>query len=247
VDGEENYCPDMAATYSWMGKGSDMPTFGGYSTQMTVDENYVLSVSPRLSPAAAAPLLCAGITTYAPLMHWRAGKGSKVGVIGLGGLGHIAVKIAAAMGAEVTVFSGSASKRADAIRHGAADFVVSKDSAALAAVTDRFDLILNSVSGSIDTDAYINLLKRDGTLVFVGVPDKPLSINAFGLIRHRRSVSASLIGSIRETQLMLDFCAEHRIESDIEIIPIQQVNEAFERIIRNDVRYRFVIDMATLR
>jgi alcohol dehydrogenase (NADP+) len=244
--GEEHFCNSMVGTYAGIDKDGS-PTFGGYSTRMTVNENYVLKVSPKLNPAAVAPLLCAGITTYSPLRHWKVGKGSKVGVIGLGGLGHMAVKLAAAMGADVTVFSTSESKKTDAARLGAKDFAVSKNPETFTRLAGQFDLILNTVSATVDYDAYISLLKRDGTLVILGLPDGPLSFNAFGLLMKRKSVSASLIGGIRETQEMLDFCAEHGIVSDIETIPMDQVNEAYKRILKSDVRYRFVIDMATLR
>ncbi len=245
--GEEQFCNGRVGTYNAFERDGKTPTYGGYSTRMTVDESYVLKISPRLDPAAAAPLLCAGITTYSPLRHWKVGKGSKVGVIGLGGLGHMAVKIAAAMGSDVTVLSTSDSKKADALRLGASDFAVTKDAATFKRLAGHFDLILNTVSANVNYDAYISLLKRDGNLVVLGIPDGPLSFNAFGLMLKRRSVSASLIGGIRETQEMLDFCADHGIVSDIETIAINQVNEAYERILKSDVRYRFVIDMASLR
>lgn len=244
--GEEQFCDGRVGTYNALERDGKTPTFGGYSKRMTVDENYVLKISPKLDPAAAAPLLCAGITTFSPLRHWRVGKGSKVGVIGLGGLGHMAVKIAAAMGADVTVLSTSESKKADALRLGAKDFAVTKDAETFKRLAGQFDLILNTVSAMVNYDGYISLLKRDGSLVILGIPDGPLSFNAFGLLLKRKSVSASLIGGIRETQEMLDFCAEHGIVSDIEIIPMEQINTAYDRILKSDVRYRFVIDMASL-
>jgi uncharacterized zinc-type alcohol dehydrogenase-like protein len=212
-----------------------------------VDERFVLKIAPTLSPAAAAPLLCAGITTYSPLRHWKVKKGSRVGVIGLGGLGHIAVKLAAAMGADVTVFSTSEGKAKDAARLGAREFAITRDERTFTRLAASFDLILNTVSATINYDAFIGLLKRDGVLVVLGIPDGPVSFNAFGLLTRRKSVSASPIGSLRETQEMLDFCAQHGIVSDIEMIPITAVNEAYERILKSDVRYRFVIDMASLQ
>ncbi len=245
--GEEHFCEaGMVGTYNALERDGKTPTFGGYSKRMTVDENFVLKISTKLDPAAAAPLLCAGITTYSPLKHWKVGKGSKVGVIGLGGLGHMAVKLAAAMGADVTVLSTSDGKRADAARLGAKNFAVTKDPETFGRLANHFDLIISTVSGGINYDAYVSLLKRDGTLVMLGVPDGPMEVNVFGLLMKRKSVSASLIGGIRETQEMLDFCAEHGIVSDIEMIAIDKVNEAYERILKSDVRYRFVIDMATL-
>lgn len=244
--GEEQFCGSRVGTYNGLAPGSKTPTYGGYSKCMTVDEGYVLKISPKLDPAAAAPLLCAGITTYSPLRHWKVGKGSRVAVVGLGGLGHLAVKIAAAMGAEVTVLSTSEDKRADALRLGATDFAVSKDPATFQRMAGRFDVILNTVSANLNYEAYISLLKRDGNLVILGIPDTALSFNAFGLMLKRRSVSASFIGGIRETQEMLDFCAAHGIVSDIEIIAMDQINAAYERILQSDVRYRFVVDLATL-
>jgi uncharacterized zinc-type alcohol dehydrogenase-like protein len=237
----------MVATYSAYEKDGKTPTFGGYSTRVTVDENYVLKIPAKLSGAGSAPLLCAGITTYSPLRHWKVGKGTRVGVIGLGGLGHMGVKFAAAMGAEVTIFSTSEKKRADAKRLGAHDFVVTGGPEVLARSSGKFDLILSTVSSGIDYDGFIGALKRDGALVLLGVPDRPINMSAFGLLYKRRSLGASLIGGIRETQEMLDFCGENAIESDIELIPIGEVNAAYERILKGDVRYRFVIDMKTLR
>jgi alcohol dehydrogenase (NADP+) len=245
--GEEQFCNGMVGTYSGIEKDGKTITYGGYSQRMTVDENFVLKISPKLNPAAVAPLLCAGITTYSPLRHWKVGKGSKVGVIGLGGLGHMAVKLAAAMGADVTVFSTSPKKQPDAQRLGASNFAVTSLPGTFTRLAGHFDLIISTVS-SVDFDAYMGLLARDGTLVLLGAPDgEAVSVNPYSLIMKRKKLSASLIGGIRETQEMLDFCAEHGIESDIEVIAIDKVNEAYERILKSDVRYRFVIDMATLR
>jgi alcohol dehydrogenase (NADP+) len=244
--GEEQFCDNYTSTYGSPEKDGSGVTYGGYSERITVDERYVLKIAPALSPAAAAPLLCAGITTYSPLRHWNIRRGSRVGVIGLGGLGHLAVKLAAAMGADVTVFSNSESKASDAQRLGAAEFVVARNRSALSGLSGRFDLILNTVSATVDYDAYIRLLRRDGVLVILGVPNGPVSFNAFGLLTKRKSVAASPIGGMRETQEMLDFCAEHGVVSDIEMIPIAGVNDAYRRILRSDVRYRFVIDMASL-
>lgn len=244
--GEEQFC-DNGYTPTYNGTETDgTPTFGGYSERLTVDEHYAVRIPSSLPPASAAPLLCAGITTYSPLRHWKVGKGSKVGVVGLGGLGHLAVKFAAAMGADVTVFSTSEAKRPDAERLGASDFVVTRNPAALQVLAGQFDVILNTVSSTIDYDAFVALLKRDGTIILLGVPDAPVTVNAFGLLFKRRRVASSMIGGIRETQEMLEFCAEHGIGSDIEVIGIDAVDEAYERILSGDVRYRFVIDMSTV-
>lgn len=248
LEGEEQFCDKMRGTYGGLEEDGKTSTYGGYSSRIVVDENYVLRLSPKLDPAAAAPLVCAGITTYSPLRHWNVGKGSKVGVIGLGGLGHMGVKLAAAMGAEVTVLSTSEKKRADAMRFGASNFVITTDKATVKSFSKHFDIILNTVSSSINYGSYLHLLKRDGTLVMLGIPEGPISINSvFPMMSKRRSISGSPIGGIRETQEMLDFCAEHGVVSDIEIISIDKVNEAYERILKSDVRYRFVIDMASLR
>ena len=246
LDGEEQYCTvHLAATYN--GTFSDgSPTFGGYSSAIVVDEAYTLRIPAGLDLAGAAPLLCAGITTYSPLRHWNVGAGTRVGIVGLGGLGHVAVKIAAAMGAEVTVLSTSAGKADDARRLGAGDFLVTRDPAALAAAARSFDFILDTVSAPHDLPTYLRLLKRDGAMVLVGAPPDPAVVPAFALIGGRKSLAGSSIGGIRETQEMLDFCAEHAITADIELIPIQQVNQAYERTVSADVRYRFVIDMKTL-
>jgi uncharacterized zinc-type alcohol dehydrogenase-like protein len=246
--GEEQYCEaGWTGTYNSYEKDGKTPTCGGYSARITVHQDFVVRIPPKLSPAAAAPLLCAGITTYSPLRHWDVASGSRVGVVGLGGLGHMAVKIAAAMGASVTVFSTSERKRADAQRLGAHEFVVSTNPDVFTRLAGQFDIVLNTVAGDISYDAYINVLKRDGVLVLLGAPDAPVSCNGVGLLWRRKAVAGSLIGGIRETQEMLDFCAMHEIAADIEMIAIDKINEAYERVLKGDVRYRFVIDMASLR
>ncbi len=245
-EGLEQYCEaGMLLTYSCRDKQGQL-TQGGYSTRMVVDENYVLRIPAALSPAGAAPLLCAGITTYSPLRHWGVGKYHKLAVLGLGGLGHMAVKIAKALGTDVTVLSTSERKRNDAERLGAADFALTSQPETFKRLARHFDFILDTVSAQHDYNAYINLLKTDGTLILVGAPDKPTPLQPFPLILHRRRIAGSLIGGVRETQAMLDFCAENHIESEVEVIPIQQVNEAYERVLRGDVRFRFVIDLSTL-
>ena len=246
-DGEEQYCENhLALTYNGTEMDEVTPTFGGYSSQIVVDEKYALKVRADQPLANVAPLLCAGITTYSPLKRWGAGPGKRVGVVGLGGLGHMGVKIASAMGAEVTVFSTSPSKEADARELGAHHFVVTRDPAALEPLVKRYDMILDCVSANHDINLYLNMVKRDGTLVLVGAPETPLAVGAFPLIMSRRQLAGSLIGGIRETQEMLDFCAEHGFAADVEKIGIDRVNEAYDRTIKGDVRYRFVIDMATL-
>ncbi len=246
-EGEEQYCQHgMTLTYNGFEKDGKTPTYGGYSTQIVVDENYVLRMPANLPLDRAAPLLCAGITTYSPLRHWKAGPGKKVGIIGLGGLGHMGVKIAHAMGAEVTVLSHSTKKEEDARRMGADHFYATSDPKALGKLKGYFDLIVNTVSVELDWNQYLNSLRRDGTMVVVGVPEKQISIGAFSLVAARRSLAGSLIGGIRETQEMLDFCGRHGITCDIELIPIQKVNEAYERVVKSDVRYRFVIDIKSL-
>ena len=238
----------MVGTYN--GPTHDAPghTLGGYSEQIVVHERFVLRVShAREQLAAVAPLLCAGITTYSPLRHWKVGRGDQLAVVGLGGLGHMAVKIGAALGAEVTVLSHSEKKQKDAKRLGAADFVVVSDSAALVSLDRRFDFILDTVSAPHDMDAYLETLKTDGTLMLVGAPDQPFALDAFSLVLRRRRLVGSLIGGIDEIQEMLGFCARHRIPADVEVIPIQKVNDAYERMLRGDVRYRFVIDMQSLK
>ncbi len=246
-EGSEQYCEaGMLLTYSGRDKNGQT-TQGGYSTPIVVDENYVLRIPQALSPAGAAPLLCAGITTYSPLRHWGVGKYHKLAVVGLGGLGHMAVKIANAMGTEVTVLSTSERKRQDAVRLGADDFAVTSNPESFAKRQRHFDYVLDTVSAPHDYNAYLNLLKTDGTMILVGAPDQPTPLAPFPLILNRRRIAGSVIGGIRETQEMLDFCAEHKIESDVEVIPIQQVNEAYERVIKGDVRFRFVIDLASLK
>src|SRR4051794_21113062 len=245
-NGDEQYCLDgMVPTYAGTDRDGTT-TQGGYSTHVVVDADFVLSVPDGIDPAAAAPLLCAGITTYAPLRKWGAGPGKKVAVVGLGGLGHMAVKIAHALGAEVTVLSQSLKKQEDGLRLGADDYYATSDPDTFEQLAGRFDLIVNTVSASIDVDAYLGLLAVDGTLVNVGAPPEPLSLNVFSLIGGRRSFAGSMIGGIALTQEMLDFCAQHGIGADVEVIPAEKVNEAYERVLASDVRYRFVIDTSTL-
>ncbi len=246
-EGLEQYCEKgMLLTYSGRDKNGQV-TQGGYSTQIVVDAQYALRIPQTLSAAGAAPLLCAGITTYSPLRHWGVGKYHKLAVVGLGGLGHMAVKIARALGTEVTVLSTSDKKRQDALRLGANHFELTTQPGTIAKLQRHFDFILDTVSAPHDYNALTQLLKTDGTLILVGAPEKPTPLEAFPLIMHRRRIAGSVIGGIRETQDMLNFCAEHKIESDVEVIPIQQVNEAYERVLKGDVRFRFVIDLATLR
>jgi uncharacterized zinc-type alcohol dehydrogenase-like protein len=246
-DHTEQFCE---AGCAWTYNGTEMdrvtPTFGGYSKRVVVAERFVLRVPERLDPAGAAPLLCAGITTYSPLRQWECNAGDRVGVVGLGGLGHMAVKFAAAMGAEVTVFSTSAAKEADARRLGAHHFAATRDPAVFTTLAGRFDLIVDTVSAKHDYDLHIGLLRPRGAMVVVGVPPEPAPVSAFSLIKGNRRLAGSLIGGIRETQEMLDFCAAHRIVADVEVIPIERINEAYERMLRADVRYRFVIDLASL-
>ncbi len=246
-DGLEQYCENhLVLTYNSTEKDEKTPTYGGYSSQITIDENYTLKIPANLPLPNVAPLLCAGITTYSPLRHFNVRAGQRVGIVGLGGLGHMGVKFAAAMGAEVTVFSTSPAKEQDARQLGAHHFVVTKDAQNLESLASRFDFILDTVSADHDLNLYLNLLRRDGALVLVGLPENPAAVRAFSVVTNRRSLAGSSIGGIRETQLMLDYCAEHNITSDVEIIPIQQIAEAYERTIKGDVRYRFVIDMASL-
>jgi len=237
----------MSPTYNGYEQDGKTPTYGGYSTQIVVDENYVLRVSPNLPIEGVAPLLCAGITTYSPLRHWKVGKGHKVGVLGLGGLGHMGVKIAAALGAEVTMLSSSASKEADAKRLGADRFALTTNPDVFKQYSRYFDFILDTVSAKHDYAKYIDTLKTDGTFIMVGLPPEPMDIPAHSLVPRRRSVVGSMIGGIAETQEMLDFCAEHKIVSDVEVIPIQKINEAYERTVKGQVKYRFVIDIASLK
>jgi len=246
-EGLEQYCEKQVSwTYNGIEQDGKTPTYGGYSSHIVVDEQYTLKISSKLPLASVAPLLCAGITTYSPLRHFNVGPGQKVGVVGLGGLGHMAVKLAASMGAEVTVFSTSKTKEQDARRLGAHEFVVSLDPKNFAVLANRFDFILDAVSAPHDVNAYLNVLRRDGVMAMVGVPAKPLQVQAFSLILKRRKLTGSGVGGLRETQEMLDYCAAHNITADVEMIPIQQVNEAYERTLKGDVRYRFVIDMKTL-
>lgn len=243
----EQFCDKgPALTYNGTEMDRRTVTQGGYSTRIVVDERYALRVPESLDPAAAAPLLCAGITTYSPLRQWNCKAGDRVGVVGLGGLGHMAVKLAASMGASVTVLSSSASKEADAKRLGASDFVVAKG-AALESLGRSLDLIIDTVSAPHDYNAYLELLRPQGVMVLVGAPSEPTSLNAFALIGGNKRLAGSMIGGMAETQQMLDYCAEHKIVSDIEIIPIQKINEAYERVLKSDVRYRFVVDIASLR
>ncbi|GAA4302092.1 NAD(P)-dependent alcohol dehydrogenase [Nibribacter koreensis] len=246
-DGYEQYCENgFTGTYNSPEKGMDTPTYGGYSNQIVVNEKFVLKIREDQELARVAPLLCAGITTYSPLRHWKVGQGHKVGVVGLGGLGHMAVKLAASMGAEVTVLSTSPSKEADAQSLGAHKFVVTKDENALKQVRGYFDFIINTVSAKVSLDMYAGLLRRDGTMILLGVPPEAPELHAGTLIFGRRSIAGSLIGGIAETQEMLDYCAEHNILSDIEVINMSQINTAYDRMLAGDVKYRFVIDMSTL-
>jgi uncharacterized zinc-type alcohol dehydrogenase-like protein len=245
--GLEQFCPHMTLTYNSPDKHLGGITYGGYSDSIVVKEHFVLRVPSNLNIAGAAPLLCAGITTYSPMRHWGVTKGKKVGVVGLGGLGHMAVKFAHALGAYVVVFTTSQNKKEDAFRLGADDVVVSRNTDQMSNHIGSFDFILDAVSAEHDINAYIQLLRRDGNLILVGAAAKPLAISALGLLFNRRSVSGSLIGSIAETQEMLDFCGEHNITADVEVIPIQKVNEAYERLLKSDVKYRFSIDMASLK
>ena len=245
----EQFCENgMTGTYNAPDKhmpGS--PTFGGYSESIVVNENYVLRIPENMDPAAAAPLLCAGITTYSPLRHWNVGPGKKVGVVGIGGLGHMGIKIAKAMGAEVVAFTTSESKFAEAKRLGADEVVLSTDENQMAAYNGKLHFILDAVSAEHNINAYLSLLRVDGSLALVGAPEHPLPVAAFSLILGRKSFAGSMIGGIAETQEMLDFCGEHNIVADIEMIDIQQINEAYERLLKGDVKYRFVIDMNSLK
>jgi uncharacterized zinc-type alcohol dehydrogenase-like protein len=246
-EGEEQYCENhLVSTYNGTESDGETPTYGGYSSRIVVDENYALRVPANLPPQNVAPLLCAGITTYAPLRRFKVGDGQQVGVVGLGGLGHMGVKLAASMGAEVTVFSTSPGKEADARGLGAHHFVVTKDPQKLEALAGKFDFILDTVSAQHDLNAYLNLLRREGVMVIVGAPEKPLEVHAFSLITNGRTLAGSMIGGIRQTQEMLDYCAEKNITADVEVIPIGRIEEAYERTVRGDVHYRFVIDMKSL-
>jgi len=245
--GNEQYCLPSGAvmTYNGLDRKGEM-TFGGYANNIVTDEAFVLRIPEGLDPAGAAPLLCAGITTYSPLRHWKVGPGMKVGIVGLGGLGHMGLKFAHAFGAHVVQFTTSARKRDDAMRLGANEVVISTDAAAMAAHAGSFDVILDTVSAPHDMNVLLQMLKIDGTLVLVGVPEVPVSLQVFGLIGGRRAVAGSAIGGIRETQEMLDFCAEKGIVSDIEMTSMEKINEVYGRVVKADVKYRFVIDMSTL-
>ena len=246
-DGLEQYCSNgMVGTYNGMEKDGSGNTFGGYSKSILAHEDFVLHISDKLPLEAVAPLLCAGITTYSPLRHWKVGKGHKVGILGLGGLGHMGVKIAAALGAEVTMLSHSPSKEKDAKKLGADHFVLTSDKEQVKKVMGSFDFILDTVSAEHDYNFYLGMLRTNGVMVCVGAPPTPAQIPAINLIFGRKSIAGSLIGGIPETQEMLDFCAKHNIVSDVEVIAIKDINEAYERMLKGDVRYRFVIDMATL-
>jgi uncharacterized zinc-type alcohol dehydrogenase-like protein len=245
--GLEQYCQGhMSPTYNGREADQQTPTYGGYSSAIVVDENYALTIPASLGLDVAAPLMCAGITLYSPLRHWGAGPGVRVGIVGLGGLGHMGVKIAHAMGAEVTLISHSSHKEADALRLGADHFLLSSDKEAMKAARYSFDLIINTVSAKLDVDRYMSLLTLDGTMVMLGVPEEALSLRTFTLIAARRRLTGSNIGGIQETQEMLNFCAEHGFGSDVEIIDVKDVNAAWERVINSDVKYRFVIDASTL-
>ncbi|WP_413999466.1 NAD(P)-dependent alcohol dehydrogenase [Flavobacterium sp. W1B] len=246
--GEEQFCDEgMTGTYNSYERGTKIPTYGGYSTSITVDQDYTLRISDKLELSGVAPLLCAGITTYSPLRYLKVGKGHKVGVLGLGGLGHMAVKFAVSFGAEVTMLSHSPSKEADAKKLGAHHFALTSDSETMDSLTNKFDFILNTVSAKHDHNAYLNLLRTNGTMIVVGAPPAPAEIPVFTLIMKRRSIMGSLIGGIAETQEMLDYCAEHNITSDVEVIDMSYINEAYDRMNESDVKYRFVIDMASLK
>jgi len=246
-EGLEQYCEvHNVGTYNSLELDNKTKTYGGYSSQIVVDENYTLKVSESLDLSRVAPLLCAGITTYSPLMQWKVGKGHKVGIVGLGGLGHMAVKLAASLGADVTVLSTSPSKEQDAKDLGAHHFAVTRDENQVKDLRNTFDFIIDTVSAPHDYNLYLSMLRRDGTMILLGVPPEPAPVAAFHLINKRKRLVGSMIGGIQETQEMLDYCAEHNILSDVEVIPIQKINEAYERTLKSDVRYRFVIDMASL-
>jgi len=245
--GEEQYCEKkMVLTYNDRELDGKTPTLGGYSDKITVDERFVVRIPKGLPLDKAAPLLCAGITTYSPLMHWKAGPGKEVAVVGLGGLGHMAVKLAAAMGSKVTVVSRSFAKKDDALQMGASDYIATSDAASAEKAKNRFDLIINTVSSAADMNNYLGMLRRDGVMVLVGAPNEDLPVRAFSLIPQRKSLAGSTIGGIRETQEMMDFCAKHNLGAEIEVISIEKINEAYQRVLKSDVRYRFVIDIDSL-
>ena len=245
--GFENFCPNLTLTFNSPDKHLGGVTYGGYSDSIVVDQRFVLRVPSKLTLAGVAPLLCAGITTYSPMRRWKVGKDKKVGVVGLGGLGHMAVKFGRALGSHVVVFTTSPHKKEDALRLGAHEVVVSRNADEMQKHAGSFDFILDAVSADHDINAYLNLLGRDGNLTLVGAPPKPLGVSAFSLIMRNRNLSGSNIGGIRETQEMLDFCGQHNITADVEVIPIQKINEAYERLLKSDVKYRFSIDMASLK
>jgi len=245
--GLEQFCPNFVLTYNFPDSHLGGVTYGGYSDSIVVKDHFALRVPGNLDLAGTAPLLCAGITTYSPMRHWGVSKGKKVGVVGLGGLGHMAVKFAHALGAHTVVFTTSPSKKDDALRLGADEVVLSRDANEMAKHAGSFDFILDAVAAEHDINTYINMLARDGNLTMVGAPATPLAVGVFGLLFRRRSFSGSLIGGIAETQEMLDFCGQNNITSDVEVIPIQKVNEAYERLVKSDVKYRFSIDMASLK
>lgn len=248
LSGSEQYCQNgFVLTYSGLEKDGTTVTQGGYSTRIVVDERFVLRVSPDVAPEKVAPLLCAGITTYSPLRRWNIGKTHKMAVVGLGGLGHMGVKLGVSFGAEVTVLSTSPSKKSDAMRLGAHDFVVTTDAADAARVVNRFDFILDTLSAPHDYNSYLAMLKARGTMVCVGLPPEPIQVPAANLVFAGRCIAGSLIGGLPETQEMLDYCAAHHITADVEVIPIDRINEAYERMLKSDVKYRFVIDMASLK
>jgi uncharacterized zinc-type alcohol dehydrogenase-like protein len=247
ADGLEQYCENgFVGTYNAYEKDGKTPTYGGYSDKIVVHQRFVLQVNPSLDLKGVAPLLCAGITTYSPLRHWNIGPGKKVAIVGLGGLGHMGVKLARAFGAHVTCITTSASKRNDALELGAHDVIVSKNQSEMTLNKNRFDFILDTVSAEHDLNPYIDLLRRDGTLCLVGLPPVPASVPPFPLVMGRKKIAGSLIGGLPETQEMLDFCAKHNIVSNVEVIPIQSINEAYERMLKNDVKYRFVLDMKSI-
>jgi uncharacterized zinc-type alcohol dehydrogenase-like protein len=245
--GLEQFCHNLTLTYNFPDKHTGGVTYGGYSDSVVVDQKFVFKVPANLDPAGAAPLLCAGITTFSPLHHWGITKGKKVGIVGLGGLGHMGVKFAHALGAHVVLFTTSPNKKDDALRLGADEVVISKDANAMAKHAGSFDFILDAVSADHDINALLGLLRRDGNLTLVGAPEKPLQVAAFNLLFGRRSLSGSPIGGTVETQEMLDFCGKHNLTADVEVIPIQKVNEAYDRLLKADVKYRFSIDMASLK
>ena len=246
-DGLEQLCPNQTLTFNSPDKHLGGVTYGGYSESIVVDEGFVLHLPANLNLAGVAPLLCAGITTYSPIRRWGNIKGKKVGVVGLGGLGHMGVKFARAFGAHVVVFTTSPGKKEDALRLGAHEVVVSRQASEMQRQAGSFDFILDTISASHDLNAYLHLLGRDGNITLVGAPEKPLAVSAFALLFGRKSVSGSIIGGITETQEMLDFCGKHTITADVEVIPIQKINEAYERLLKSDVKYRFAIDMASLK